>query len=71
MQTPCIDVCSIDSASGLCAGCGRTIEEISGWMSFSDEERRQLMVALPARLPQNRLIAGRHSATVKTAEQTA
>jgi predicted Fe-S protein YdhL (DUF1289 family) len=71
MQTPCIDVCSIDSASGLCAGCGRTIEEISGWMSFSDEKRQHLMAVLPARLQSNDLMACSLSATVKTAEQTA
>ncbi|EPE98215.1 DUF1289 domain-containing protein [Rhizobium grahamii] len=50
MQTPCIDVCSIDPKTGLCTGCGRTLAEIGGWMSFSDDERERLMALLPARL---------------------
>jgi predicted Fe-S protein YdhL (DUF1289 family) len=40
----------IDSESGLCVGCGRTIDEIAGWAQMSDGERRAIMAALPARL---------------------
>jgi len=50
--TPCIKLCVIDRASGLCAGCGRTLAEIAGWLSFTDAERRATMAALPARLAQ-------------------
>jgi predicted Fe-S protein YdhL (DUF1289 family) len=71
MQTPCIDVCSIDSTTGLCVGCGRTIKEIAGWTALSDVERGQLMVALPVRLEPNRLTAGNVFATASTAEQSA
>ncbi|WP_085738962.1 DUF1289 domain-containing protein [Rhizobium sp. CIAT894] len=50
MQTPCIHVCSLDSATGFCAGCGRTLQEIGSWVSYSDTERSRIMVLLPARL---------------------
>ncbi|NLR96346.1 DUF1289 domain-containing protein [Rhizobium sp. P38BS-XIX] len=50
MLTPCILVCSIDINTGYCFGCGRTSAEIGAWMSYSDEERRQIMAALPERL---------------------
>ncbi|PCK82895.1 DUF1289 domain-containing protein [Rhizobium sophoriradicis] len=50
MQTPCIHVCSMVSATGFCAGCGRTIEEIGGWMTYTDAERGGIMAVLPARL---------------------
>ncbi|MBY5406460.1 MAG: DUF1289 domain-containing protein [Rhizobium sp.] len=50
MQTPCIHLCSLVSATGFCAGCGRTLEEIGSWMSYSDTERRRIMALLPARL---------------------
>jgi predicted Fe-S protein YdhL (DUF1289 family) len=50
MISPCINICSIDSSSGFCAGCSRTIEEIAGWAAFSDEERHALMRLLPARM---------------------
>lgn len=50
MESPCILVCSIDMVTGYCFGCGRTREEIGGWMLYSSEERRAIMAALPARL---------------------
>jgi predicted Fe-S protein YdhL (DUF1289 family) len=50
MISPCILVCSIDMKTGYCFGCGRTRDEIAGWMDFSDAERRGLMEILPARL---------------------
>ncbi|WP_132660736.1 DUF1289 domain-containing protein [Rhizobium azibense] len=50
MQTPCIHVCSIDPATGFCTGCGRTLQEIGNWMSFSDEERQRITTVLAARL---------------------
>ncbi|PPD31349.1 MAG: Fe-S oxidoreductase [Hyphomicrobium sp.] len=50
MDTPCIKLCLIDQASGLCEGCGRTIPEITAWASLSDIERRAVMAELPLRL---------------------
>ncbi|RWX75548.1 DUF1289 domain-containing protein [Neorhizobium lilium] len=50
MISPCILVCSIDTKTGYCFGCGRTGGEIAGWLDYSDEERRAVMAALPARM---------------------
>lgn len=50
MLTPCILVCSIDTNTGYCFGCGRTAAEIGAWMTYSDDERRQIMDTLPERL---------------------
>jgi len=49
MRSPCIKVCSIDRATGLCAGCGRSSTEIAGWIGMSDAERDRIMAELPAR----------------------
>jgi len=49
IETPCINVCMLDARSGLCQGCGRTIDEIARWSSMSGEERRRVMLELPAR----------------------
>jgi len=49
METPCIDICEIDAASGLCIGCGRSLEEIASWAEMSPMERRAVMATLPAR----------------------
>ena len=50
MKSPCILICSIDDASGYCFGCGRTREEIAGWIHYSDAERDTIMAGLKERL---------------------
>jgi hypothetical protein len=50
--SPCIKVCAIDPASGLCAGCGRSLDEIARWSSFSDAERAHIMAHLAGRIDQ-------------------
>jgi predicted Fe-S protein YdhL (DUF1289 family) len=49
MDTPCVKVCTLDHASGLCLGCGRTLAEIARWSAMSASERRRIMDELPAR----------------------
>jgi predicted Fe-S protein YdhL (DUF1289 family) len=49
LESPCINVCLLDGETGLCVGCGRTIEEIARWAAMSDKERRAVMAALQAR----------------------
>jgi hypothetical protein len=48
-STPCIKLCKIDPASGLCAGCRRTLVEIQTWGFMSEAERRAVMRDLPSR----------------------
>ena len=50
MESPCILVCSIDTVTGYCLGCGRTRDEIGAWTRYTSDERRMLMATLPARL---------------------
>jgi predicted Fe-S protein YdhL (DUF1289 family) len=50
MLSPCVRLCSLDPATRFCVGCGRSIEEIGHWLTYSDAERRAIMAALPARL---------------------
>ena len=49
MESPCVQICTIDVATGLCAGCGRTRHEIAIWSSINSAERRKIMLELPAR----------------------
>lgn len=49
MISPCVKLCVMDEDTGLCAGCGRTREEIGNWMAYSETERRRIMAALPQR----------------------
>ena len=50
IESPCILVCSIDMKTGYCFGCGRTRDEIAGWIDMTPETRRAVMATLPARL---------------------
>jgi hypothetical protein len=49
VETPCVNICLLDTETGLCVGCGRSIEEIARWSAMSDTERRAIMRELPAR----------------------
>lgn len=49
IRTPCVQVCVVDGASGLCLGCLRTLEEIGRWSRMEDAEREGVMAELPAR----------------------
>jgi hypothetical protein len=42
-------VCTIDPASGWCAGCLRTIDEIAAWGSLDDRAKRAVWKLLPER----------------------
>jgi predicted Fe-S protein YdhL (DUF1289 family) len=50
IETPCIKICTLDARSGLCLGCGRTVDEIARWSAMSAAERARVMAELPARL---------------------
>jgi predicted Fe-S protein YdhL (DUF1289 family) len=50
IETPCVKICTLDHAAGMCRGCGRTLLEIEKWTRLSDAERRTIIDQLPARL---------------------
>ncbi len=49
VPSPCINVCRMHEASGLCEGCQRTIDEIACWSLFDDAEKREIWRLLPKR----------------------
>jgi predicted Fe-S protein YdhL (DUF1289 family) len=61
LETPCVNICLLDDALGLCVGCGRTIEEISRWATMSDQQRRAIMAVLPARIERFDKVEGEHA----------
>jgi predicted Fe-S protein YdhL (DUF1289 family) len=40
VASPCVSICKMDAATGLCTGCARTIEEIAHWSRYSDADKR-------------------------------
>lgn len=49
VPSPCVSVCHMDAASGLCEGCRRTLDEIAVWSVLDDEEKRAVWKQLHER----------------------
>ncbi|OMI17200.1 MULTISPECIES: DUF1289 domain-containing protein [Leptospira] len=49
IRSPCNKICIMDSESGYCQGCFRTIDEIGNWSRYSDAERENLFLKLKVR----------------------
>ena len=51
VASPCVSVCVLDpGGSGVCTGCGRSLDEIAAWVQLSNAQRREVIARLPARL---------------------
>jgi predicted Fe-S protein YdhL (DUF1289 family) len=48
-ESPCVGVCIIDEATGLCEGCLRTLDEVAVWGSSSEQQRRAILAAIDRR----------------------
>jgi len=44
IPSPCIKQCR--AVNGVCAGCGRTVEEIAAWSYMTNDERRDVIKRL-------------------------
>jgi hypothetical protein len=49
VPSPCIDVCRMNPDTGWCDGCLRTIDEIAGWSSFDDVQKRAIWDSIEVR----------------------
>jgi predicted Fe-S protein YdhL (DUF1289 family) len=54
IESPCSKICTLDPKSGLCLGCGRTLQEIELWGNLTASERARVIDELPARLAATR-----------------
>ncbi|MEO0464419.1 MAG: DUF1289 domain-containing protein [Pseudomonadota bacterium] len=41
--SPCKKICKLSACGQLCVGCGRTLEEIADWSSFSVSRKLQVI----------------------------
>ena len=48
IDSPCIDICTIDWDSGECIRCGRTVEEVRNWANFDNLKKKQILENLNA-----------------------
>jgi predicted Fe-S protein YdhL (DUF1289 family) len=47
--SPCDSTCRIDSATGWCLGCKRTLREIADWPMLNGGQKRALLAQLEKR----------------------
>ncbi|WP_306303733.1 DUF1289 domain-containing protein [Paraburkholderia mimosarum] len=47
--SPCINICRMHEASGLCEGCLRTLDEIASWSTFDEAAKRAVWDAIEMR----------------------
>jgi uncharacterized protein len=49
VPSPCISICRVDAASGICEGCFRTLDEIAAWGRLVDAQKREVWRAIAQR----------------------
>ena len=49
VPSPCISVCQMEEATGLCLGCRRTVEEIRDWIILTPDEKRAVLARISER----------------------
>lgn len=49
VPSPCVNVCQMDSQTGLCLGCLRTLDEIADWMDYTISEKLEVLGRLDER----------------------
>jgi prolyl-tRNA editing enzyme YbaK/EbsC (Cys-tRNA(Pro) deacylase)/predicted Fe-S protein YdhL (DUF1289 family) len=52
IPSPCVSVCRMHEANGLCEGCLRTLAEITEWSAMNDAAKRAVWKRLPQRREQ-------------------
>lgn len=53
VPSPCISVCRMNSATELCIGCFRTLDEIALWGRMDDAARREVWQSIAERIEQH------------------
>ncbi|MCO5098829.1 MAG: DUF1289 domain-containing protein [Rhodocyclaceae bacterium] len=43
VRSPCVKVCEMDEAVGLCKGCFRTQDERDWWVAYTDDQQREVL----------------------------
>lgn len=51
VPSPCLSICRMDAATGLCEGCLRTLDEIAAWSALDDEAKRAVWRRIEERAP--------------------
>ena len=50
LPSPCVSVCTMDSETGWCRGCFRTLDEIAQWASKSSDGQHAIWQQVALRM---------------------
>lgn len=53
VDSPCINICRLDSDTGFCTGCFRTLDEIARWSKMNDSQRLEVLAVIARRCEEN------------------
>ncbi|HHX33955.1 MAG TPA: DUF1289 domain-containing protein [Gammaproteobacteria bacterium] len=56
VKSPCISLCALD-INDICMGCQRTGNEISGWGTMDNQQRREVLKQAEQRARQQGLLS--------------
>lgn len=51
VPSPCVKLCQVDRAKGLCVGCWRTLDEITRWSRAEPAEKLAILERSSQRRP--------------------
>jgi uncharacterized protein len=57
VKSPCIQICKYDK-NGICEGCHRSMEEITGWIFMTDEKKLEILRKVEVR--KNMIVTGQN-----------
>ena len=46
VPSPCVSLCTLDLSGQSCRGCGRTVDEITGWLELTPTARARILLRL-------------------------
>jgi hypothetical protein len=49
VPSPCVSICQMDTGTGFCSGCLRTIDEIAGWSRYTDADKLAVLARIAER----------------------
>ncbi|NMF90588.1 DUF1289 domain-containing protein [Aromatoleum petrolei] len=49
IASPCINICRMSAATGLCEGCFRSLDEIARWSRSADADKRHILELIAQR----------------------
>lgn len=65
ITSPCNGICRIDSITGWCLGCRRTLDEITDWPHLGEAGRQAILLRLAGR----KSAARKDQAAISTSRQ--